>query len=250
MHDDTYHKMLNKLCKLMAMAERGNSPREQAIAQRQAEALMRRHGIDRAEVVAACGPEPQEAQAVWEDMPDVRADPRDRPEAATRMDRLSAAIVAQWAVRLSWLLILFVPVSDLVVSTPPPGLPNAAQTLLQLVADAWTDAGLLAAVLALLIGAVAFVAAVLWSAFWAFSLGLHAVFWDLTDWSKFAMGPDLWHIPIAAALGALVAFASAKIFGYRCREEHPVVVYAGLAAIVAFAVVALLMTGRRANDDD
>jgi len=99
------------------------------------------------------------------------------------------------------------------------------------------------------IGALGFVIVTLWWAFWAFSLAMHAVFWELTDWSKFAMGPDLWHIPIAAALGALVAFVSGQVFGYDGRRVHPVIVYTGLTAVVMLVVTALLMLGHRTEND-
>jgi hypothetical protein len=101
----------------------------------------------------------------------------------------------------------------------------------------------------LVIGAVGLVIVTLWWVFWAFSLAMHAVFWELTDWSKFAMGPDLWHIPIAAALGALVAFVSGKVFGYDGRRVHPVIVYTGLTAVVMVVEAALLMLSGRTEDD-
>lgn len=125
-------------------------------------------------------------------------------------------------------------------SSPAPGGKWAA---------AWTDSGLLAAVFALVIGAVGFVIVSLWWAFWAFSLAMHAAFWELTDWSKFAMGPDLWHIPVAAALGALVAFASGKVFGYDGRRMHPVILYTGLTAVVMVVVAAMLRLSGRTEDD-
>jgi hypothetical protein len=246
-----HDRILAKLRKLMAMAEHGNSPREQAIARRQAEALMRRYGIARAEVVGAGRP-PQDAppvwdqaSPVWDEAPRFRADPQDRVGSATWSDGLTAATVAPWLVRLSWLLILFVPVSELVVSMPPPGFPNP----LQMLADAWAATGLLAAVLALIIGAVACAAAALWWVFWAFSLLLHTAFWDLTDWSKLAMGPDLWHIPIAAALGALVAFGSAKLFGYDHRREHRVMFYVGVAVAVLTVTLVLALLAHGKDDD-
>jgi hypothetical protein len=237
----------------MAMAERGNSPREQAIARRQAEALMRRYGIARAEVIGAGRP-PQDAppvwdqaSPVWDEAPRFRADPQDRVRSVTPSYGPTTATIAPWLVRLSWLLILFVPVSELIVSMPPRGVPNP----LQMLGDAWAASGLLAAALALVIGAVAFAVAALWWAFWAFSLLLHTVFWDLTDWSKLALGPDLWHIPVAAALGALVAFGSAKLFGYDHRREHRVVFFLGAAvAVLAVALVLALLTSGQDEDAD
>jgi hypothetical protein len=238
-----HDKVLDKIRKLLAMAERGNSPHEQRIARRQAEALMRRYGIDPAEVLGASGP--GAAEAVWGDSPDGPADPDDPVKTATPVAGVALATIARWVVRVSWLLILFMPVSELVVSAQPPTLPNP----LQLLAAAWTDSGLLAAVFALVIGAVGVVIVTLWWAFWAFSHVMHAVFWELIDWSKFAMGPDLWHIPIAAALGALVAFVSGQVFGYDGRRVHPVIVYTGLTAVVMVVVAAMLMLSGRTEDD-
>jgi hypothetical protein len=233
-------RILDRLRKLLAMAERGNSPREQAIARRRAEALMRRHGIHPAEVFATATP--SGGRAGWEAASAFRAEPEAKSEVAVEADGRRFAVLAQWAVRLSWLLILVVPVSGEVVAAPLPAFPD----VLQMLADAWSGSGLLAAVLALLLGSVKLALVALWSAFWALSVVMHTTLWELTDWSRFAMGPGLLHLPIACALGALVAWLSAILFGYDARREHRVVFYAGVAVTVLTValMLALLALGK------
>ena len=112
MQAEDYGRVRDKIRKLMAMAERGNSPNEQAIARRQAEALMRKHGIGRVEIVGTTTPFGE--QPAWEDTFTSRAEADSRYESVAETSGLRFATLAQWAVRFSWLLILFVPVARVV----------------------------------------------------------------------------------------------------------------------------------------
>lgn len=243
MQAEDYDRVRDKIRKLMAMAERGNSPNEQAIARRQAEALMRKHGICRAEVLGTATPFGE--QPAWEDTFTFRADADSRSKPVAETHGLRFATLAQWAVRLSWLLILFVPVSAQVVSEPAPAIPNVLQMLI----DAWNGSGLLAAAVVLLVGAVKLALVALWSAFWHVSLVMHALFWELTDWSRLAMGPGLLHIPVACALGALVAWLTGALFGYDHRREHRILFFAGVVTFGILAAVALVLLALDQEED-